>query len=84
KDAPTASASQATMRTIGQTMSLGMLTLIFAWVMGSLPLSTQYAALIVQSSQTICIISMCACILAIFASLVGIRSKDEFNVKRPS
>lgn len=84
KDAPTASASQATMRTIGQTMSLGMLTLIFAWVMGNLPLSTQYANLIVQSSQTICIISMCACILAIFASLVGIRSKDEFNTQRPS
>ena len=30
KDAPTASASQATMRTIGQTMSLGLLTLVFA------------------------------------------------------
>lgn len=84
KEAPTASASQATMRTIGQTMSLGMLTLIFAWVMGSLPLATQYADLIVKSSQTICIICLCACVLAIFASLVGIRSKDEFNVKRPS
>lgn len=84
KDAPTASASQATMRTIGQTMSLGMLTLIFAWVMGSLPLATQYADLIVKSSQTICIICMCACIIAIFASLVGIRSKDEFNIERPS
>ena len=84
KDAPTASASQATMRTIGQTMSLGLLTLIFAWIMGSLPLATQYADLIVKSSQTICIICMCACIIAIFASLVGIRSKDEFNIKRPS
>lgn len=84
KDAPTASASQATMRTIGQTMSLGMLTLIFAWVMGSLPLATQYADLIVKSSQIICIICMCACIIAIFASLVGIRSKDEFNIERPS
>ena len=84
KDAPTASASQATMRTIGQTMSLGMLTLIFAWFMGSLPLSTQYADLIVKSSQTICMICMCACILSIFASLVGIKSKDEFNVERPS
>lgn len=30
KYAPTASASQATMRTIGQTMSLGLLTLVFA------------------------------------------------------
>jgi len=79
KDAPTASASQATMRTIGQTMSLGLLTLIFAFVMGNLALSHQYAGLIVQSSQTICIISFIACILAIFASLVGVKSKDEFN-----
>ena len=80
KDAPTASASQATMRTIGQTMSLGLLTLIFAWVMGSLPLSPEYAGLIVQSSQFICIISSVACIISIFASLIGIKSKDEFNI----
>lgn len=84
KDAPTASASQATMRTIGQTMSLGMLTLIFAWVMGSLPLSTEYAGLIVQSSQIICGICTAACLVSIFASLVGIKSKDEFNTKRPN
>ena len=82
KYAPTASASQATMRTIGQTMSLGLLTLVFAWVMGSLQLAPEYAAMIVQASQTICLISTVACILAVFASLVGIRSKDEFNTKR--
>ncbi|WP_296808123.1 MFS transporter [uncultured Methanobrevibacter sp.] len=84
KDAPTASASQATMRTIGQTMSLGLLTLVFALVMGNLPLSTQYADLIVRSSQMICTISLCACILSIFASLIGIKSKDEFNTSRPN
>ena len=84
KDAPTASASQATMRTIGQTMSLGLLTLIFAWVMGNLALSTQYADLIVKSSQIICTICMFACLVSIFASLVGIKSKDEFNTKRPN
>lgn len=84
KDAPTASASQATMRTIGQTMSLGMLTLIFAWVMGNLALSTQYAQLIVQSSQIICGICTVACLVSIFASLVGIKSKDKFNTKRPN
>lgn len=82
KDAPTASASQATMRTIGQTMSLGLLTLVFAWIMGNLELSTQYAGMIVQSSQIICGICTVACIVAIFASLVGVRSKDEFNTKR--
>ncbi|MDO5859600.1 MFS transporter [Methanobrevibacter sp.] len=82
KDAPTASASQATMRTIGQTMSLGLLTLVFAWVMGNLKLAPQYAGMIVHSSQIICGICTVACVLAIFASLVGIRSKDEFNTKR--
>ena len=84
KDAPTASASQATMRTIGQTMSLGLLTLIFAWIMGNLALSTQYADLIVKSSQIICTICMFACLVSIFASLVGIKSKDEFNTNRPN
>ena len=80
KDAPTASASQATMRTIGQTMSLGLLTLVFAWIMGNLPLSPQYADMIISSSQAICIISTFAAIIAVFASLVGIKSKDKFNV----
>ncbi len=84
KDAPTASASQATMRTIGQTMSLGLLTLIFAWIMGNLELAPQYATMIVQSSQIICGICTCACILAVFASLVGIRSSDKFNTDRPT
>ena len=82
KDAPTASASQATMRTIGQTMSLGLLTLIFAWVMGSLELSPKYASMIIQASQTICLICTVACVVAVFASLVGVRSDDKFNTDR--
>lgn len=77
--APTASASQATMRTIGQTMSLGLLTLIFAWVMGNLQLSSEYADMIIQSSQIVCGICTIACIIAIFASLIGVKSKDRFN-----
>ena len=79
KEAPTASASQATMRTIGQTMSLGLLTLIFAWVMGNLELSVKYASMVVQSSQIICGICTVACVIAIFASLVGVKSKDKYN-----
>ena len=82
KDAPTASASQATMRTIGQTMILGLLTLVFAWVMGNLELAPQYATMIVQASQTICLICTIACVLAVFASLVGIKSSDKFNTNR--
>ena len=81
-ETPNASAAQSAMRTIGQTMSLGLLTLIFAWIMGSLKLSSAYADMIVQSSQLICIICTIICIVAIFASLVGIRSKDSFNTQR--
>ena len=81
-EAPNASASQSAMRTIGQTMSLGLLTLVFAWIMGSLKLSSQYADMIVQSSQIVCIICTSICIIAIFASLVGIKSKDEYNIKK--
>ena len=79
-ETPNASAAQSAMRTIGQTMSLGLLTLVFAWIMGSLKLSAQYADMIVTSSQLICIICTIICIVAIFASLVGIRSKDSFNI----
>ena len=79
-ETPNASAAQSAMRTIGQTMSLGLLTLIFAWVMGSLKLSSQYADLIVQSSQLVCLICTIICIVAVLASLVGIRSKDTFNI----
>lgn len=78
-ETPNASAAQSAMRTIGQTMSLGLLTLIFAWIMGNLTLSSQYSSMIVQSSQLICIICTIICIVAIFASLVGIRSKDSFG-----
>ena len=78
-ETPNASAAQSAMRTIGQTMSLGLLTLVFAWIMGSLKLSSEYSNMIVQSSQLICIICTIICIVAVFASLVGIKSKDSFN-----
>ena len=81
-ETPNASAAQSAMRTIGQTMSLGLLTLVFAWIMGSLKLSSQYAGMVVQASQIVCIICTVLCIVGIFSSLVGIRSKDEFNTER--
>ena len=81
-ETPNASAAQSAMRTIGQTMSLGLLTLVFAWIMGSLPLSAEYAGMIVQSSQIVCIICTAICIIAIFASLVGVKSSDEFNIEK--
>ena len=77
-ETPNASASQSAMRTIGQTMSLGILTLVFAMIMGNLELSSQYSDMIIQSSQTVALICTAICIVAVLASLIGIYSKDSY------
>ena len=77
KDTSIASASVATMRVIGQTMSMGMLTLVFAFVMGDVPMVSQYFPLLIKSSQITCFICMILCIASVFASLVGIKSKNR-------
>ena len=77
KDTSIASASVSTVRTVGQAMSMGILTLIFALVMGNVPIIEEYYPLLITSCQITCIISMVLCIFSIFASLVGIKSKKS-------
>lgn len=74
KDTSIASASVATMRTVGQAMSMGILTLVFAFVMGNVPIIEKYYPLLTQSCQITCIICVVLCILSVFASFVGIKS----------
>ena len=76
KDTSVASASVATMRTVGQAMSMGILTLVFAFVMGDVPIVEQYYPLLISSCQITCIICVVLCIASVFASFVGIKSKD--------
>jgi MFS family permease len=76
KDTSVASASVATMRTVGQAMSLGILTLVFAFVMGDVPIVEQYYPLLISSCQITCLICVVLCIASVFASLVGIRAGD--------
>ena len=76
KDTSVASASVATMRTVGQAMSLGILTLVFAFIMGDVPIVQQYYPLLIQSCQITCLICVALCIASVFASLVGIRAGD--------
>ncbi|WP_407431742.1 MFS transporter [Methanobrevibacter sp.] len=73
KYAAHASASQITVRGIGQTLSLTIVTLVFGWVMGTLVLSSQYSDMIVESSQIICLICAVACVIAVITSVIGIR-----------
>ena len=77
KDTSVASASVATMRTVGQAMSLGILTLVFAFVMGNVPIVEQYYPLLISSCQITCIICVALCIASVFASLVGIKSNEN-------
>lgn len=76
KDTSVASASVATMRTVGQAMSLGILTLVFAFVMGDVPIVEQYYPLLISSCQITCIICVVLCIASVFASLVGVKSNE--------
>lgn len=79
KDTSVASASVATMRVIGQTMSMGMLTLVFAFIMGNVPIIPEYYNLLTASCQITCLICVVLCVASVFASLVGIRLKKEVN-----
>lgn len=77
KDVSHASGSQITMRAVGQTMRMALLTLVFSWVMGSLEISAQYAPMVVEASQIICMISALACAFAVIVSVIGIRSEEK-------
>ena len=77
KDTSVASAAVATMRTVGQAMSMGILTLVFAFVMGDVPIIEQYYPMLVQSCQLTCFICVVLCIASVFASFVGIKAKTS-------
>lgn len=74
KDTSVASAAVSTMRTVGQAMSMGILTLVFAFVMGNVPIVEQYYPLLITSSQITCLICVVLCMASVFASFVGIKS----------
>lgn len=77
KDTSIASASVATMRTVGQAMSMGILTLVFAYIMGNVAIVEQYYPLLISSCHVTCLICLVLCIASIFASLVGIKAKGS-------
>ena len=69
-----ASATVSTTRVIGETLSLGMLTMTFAIIMGSLPIIPKYFHLLSISSKIVCILAGIGCLIAILFSLIGIKS----------
>lgn len=80
KETPTASVAVTFMRVVGQSMSLAMLTVIFTIIMSNVPIIPKYYGLLILSSQTALIISTGLCLIAIIASVIGIKSKKIDNI----
>ena len=79
EEASYTSATQITLRSCGQTMSYGLLTLVCSFVMGNLPLSVENAGLFVSSARIIAFISLILCIIAIALSIWGIKHDAKAN-----
>lgn len=79
KEAGTASASLSTVRTLGQTFSLGMLTVIFAFIMGNVMIQPSNYNLLLQSCQMSMIISTILGVFAVILSLIGTKSSYNKN-----
>ena len=77
KLASIASATVSTTRVIGETLSLGILTVIFAVIMGSLQIIPKYYPLLIESSQIVSILLAFGCLIGIIFSLIGVK---EFKV----
>lgn len=81
-DVGTASASLSTVRTIGQSFSLGLLTVVFAFIMGNVPIIPSNYYLLIQSSQMTMAIATFLCLIAVFLSLKGLNyHKEKKNIE---
>ena len=72
-----ASAMQATMRMVGQMLSMGVAMLVFAWVIGDQKVTSENGALFIFSARLIFIILAVTCILGVFASIARGRVHKE-------
>lgn len=77
KNTSMASASASAMRVIGQTVSTGILTLVFAFIMGKALIAPENYHLVITSCEIIAIIFTVFCIISIIASLIGSRYKNS-------
>ncbi len=64
-----ASATQATMRMVGQMLSMGIAMLVFAWIIGNRGIDHENGALLIRSAKILFAILAVLCASGIFASL---------------
>ena len=74
KDIPTASASVATVRNLGQSFSLGILTVTFAFIMGNVAIQPSNYDLLILSNQTTLLIITILGIVAVILSVIGLKN----------
>ena len=72
-----ASAMQATMRLVGQMLSMGIAMLVFAWIIGDENITNENNTLLIISSRLIFSILTVTCIFGIFASFARGRVHKE-------
>jgi hypothetical protein len=72
-----ASATLATMRQVGMTLSMGIAMLLFALYIGRFQITPEYYALFLKSVRTAFIIFAVLCFVGIFASLARGRVRGE-------
>ncbi|MGD8521624.1 MAG: MFS transporter [Desulfobacterales bacterium] len=80
-----ASGSVGTMRLLGQMLSMGIATLIFALFIGKAQITQDYYPALIQSIKAALIVFSCLCALGIYFSLYrGRLRKDEHRTDRTS
>jgi MFS family permease len=72
-----ASASVGTMRLLGQMLSMGIVTLIFALFIGRAQITPEYYPMLMNSTKIMFIVSTCLCIFGIFFSLYRGRLRPD-------
>jgi len=72
-----ASASVGTMRLLGQMLSMGIVTLMFALFIGRARITPQYYPMLINSIKVVFIISFCLCVCGIFFSLYRGRLRPD-------
>ena len=72
-----ASASVGTMRLLGQMMSMGIVTLMFAVFIGRVEITPQYYPMLIKSIQVVFFISCCLCVCGVYFSLYRGRVRPD-------
>lgn len=72
-----ASASLSAMRLIGQTVSLGILTSVFAIIMGNVAIEVQYYDLLLQSSNIISALAVIFVVIGAVFSFLGLKGIEN-------